>query len=59
MPEEKSAFDQSKYIQQFMHDKVVVKKVSFNREKDANLLAWLENKTFSAYVKKLIRKDMK
>lgn len=60
MPREKSGlFDQNKYIQQFMKDKITVKKVIFNKEKDADLLAWLAGKKFSTYVKDLIRKDMK
>ena len=60
MPRKKSGlFDQSKYVQQFMKDKVTVKKVSFNREKDADLIEWLKDKTFSAYVKQLIRRDIR
>lgn len=58
MPKKKSGdFDQSKYIQQFMKEKITVKKVTFNREKDADLLEWVEGKTFSGYVKDLIRRD--
>lgn len=60
MPRKKSGlFDQSKYIQQFMRENVTVKKVSFNNQNDADLLKWLSDKTFSTYVKKLIREDMK
>ena len=60
MPRIKSGlFDQSKYIQQFIKEKEVTKKVVFSKEKDADLLAWLEDKQFSPYVKELIRKDMK
>lgn len=60
MPRKKSGlFDQSKYIQQFMKEKVTVKKVSFNRKSDSDLLEWIADKTFSTYVKELIRKDMK
>ena len=60
MPRKKSGtFDQSKYIQQFMKEKVTVKKVTFNKETDADLLAWLADKRFSTYVKELIREDMK
>lgn len=60
MPRKKSGtFDQSKYIQQFMKEKVTVKKVSFNRENDADLLEWIAGKKFSTYIKELIRKDMK
>ena len=59
MPKQKSGlFDQSKYIQQYMKDNVTVKKVSFNREYDADLLEWVKDKTFSTYIKDLIREDM-
>lgn len=56
MPRMKSGtFDQSKYIQQFMKEKVTVKKVSFNKETDADLLEWLADKKFSTFVKDLLR----
>lgn len=59
MPRTKSGtFNQSKYIQQFMKEKVTVKKATFNKEADADLLAWLADKRFSTYVKELIREDM-
>ena len=59
MPRKKSGlFDQNKYIQQYMRDKVTVKKVTFNKETDADMLAWLADKKFSTYVKELIREDM-
>lgn len=60
MPRKKSGlFNQNKYIQQFMKENVTVKKVSFNNQNDADLLEWLSDKTFSTYVKQLIREDMK
>ena len=60
MPKKKSGlFDQNKYIQQYMKDNVTVKKVTFNKETDADLLAWIAGKRFSTYVKELIRMDMK
>ena len=60
MPRQKSGlFDQNKYIQKFIQEKETVKKVIFNNETDADLLAWIANKKFSAYVKNLIREDMK
>ena len=60
MPRKKSGeFDQSKYIQQFMKENVTVKRVTFNKVTDADLLAWLKDRKFSTYVKDLIRKDMK
>ena len=60
MPRKKSGlFDQNKYIQQFMKEKVTVKRVTFNKQNDADLLAWVADKKFSTYVKDLIRKDMK
>ena len=59
MPRKKSGlFDQNKYIQQFMKEKETTKRVVFNNETDADLLAWLDGKTFSTYVKELIRQDM-
>ena len=58
MPRKKTGqFDQSKYIQQFMKDKITVKKVTFNKGSDADLLEWLAGKKFSTYVKNLIRED--
>lgn len=35
------------------------KRVSFNIEKDADIIAYIKDKEFSTYVKKLIREDMK
>ena len=35
------------------------KRVSFNKEKDADIIAYIKDKEFSTYVKKLIREDMK
>lgn len=59
MPRKKSGlFDQTKYVQQYIKDNITVKKVSFNNERDADMLAWVADKTFSSYVKKLIRDDM-
>ena len=59
MPRKKSGeFDQSKYIQQFMKENVTVKRVTFNKVTDADLLAWLKDRKFSTYVKDLIREDM-
>ena len=34
------------------------KRVSFNIEKDADILFYIKDKEFSTYVKKLIRADM-
>lgn len=59
MPRKKSGlFDQNKYIQQFMKEKITVKRVTFNKESDSELLAWVAEKKFSTYVKDLIREDM-
>lgn len=59
MPRKKSGlFDQNKYIQQYMKEKETTKRVVFNNETDADLLEWLADKTFSTYVKELIRLDM-
>ena len=35
------------------------KRVSFNIEKDDDILTYIKDKEFSTYVKKLIREDMK
>lgn len=59
MPRQKTGgFDQSKYIQQFMKEKITVKKVTFNKDADSDILDWVVGKNFSGYVKSLIRADM-
>ena len=56
MPRKKSGmFDQSKYVQQYIKENVTVKKVSFNKNTESDLLEFVEGKTFSTYVKDLIR----
>jgi tRNA U54 and U55 pseudouridine synthase Pus10 len=35
-----------------------VKRASFHKEKDADILKHLKDKEFSTYIKKLIREDM-
>ena len=35
------------------------KRVSFNKTKDADIIAYIKDKEFSTYVKKLIREDMR
>lgn len=55
-PEEKSRYDQ-----QYMHDHIVRKLLSFNKDKpeDIVLLAYAESMgNFTAYIKDLIREDM-
>ena len=47
--------DRKKYYQK----KRDSKRVSFNKEKDADIIAYIKDKEFSTYVKKLIREDMK
>ena len=47
--------DRKKYYEQ----KRDTKRVSFNIEKDADIIEHLKDKEFSTYVKKLIREDMK
>lgn len=60
MPRKASGnFDQSKYIQEYMKENVTVKKVTFNKHTDADLIDWTAERAFSTYVKGLIRKDMK
>ena len=39
--------------------KRVVKPVSISNEEDADIIAYIKDKEFSTYVKKLIREDMK
>ncbi len=55
-------FDQNAYVQQYMRDNVIVKKVTFSRKKpeDMEMLRWLEvNKVnFSGLVKKIIKEKM-
>lgn len=36
-----------------------IKKVSLGMTKDADIIAYIKDKEFSTYVKKLIREDMK
>ena len=36
-----------------------IKKVSLGVKKDADIIAYIKDKEFSTYVKKLIREDMK
>ena len=36
-----------------------VGKISLNKIKDADIIAYIKDKEFSTYVKKLIREDMK
>lgn len=51
-------FNQTEYVEKYMKEKITVKKVAFSNERDAALLMWTRDKTFSRYVKQLIRKDM-
>lgn len=50
---EKQAEYQKKY-----EEKRVVKKVSFNLDKDKEILKFVENKDFSNTVKELLKKEM-
>lgn len=54
------AFDKSAYDQAYAKDHLVRKTVPLNRERDADLLAYLSTlqEPFAAYVKRLIREDM-
>lgn len=61
MPRKKSGeFDQSRYVQNYIKDNVVMKKVGFNKQHDADILDWIEGvpESFATYVKRLIRQDM-
>lgn len=53
-------FDKSAYDQEYQRKNIVIKRVPFNRqtESDRELLAWVEGRNFSGYVKGLIRDDM-
>lgn len=55
-------FNQSEYIQQYMKDNVVVKKVTFSRKRpeDMRMLRWMEDNkvNFSGLVKNMIREEM-
>ena len=63
MPRKKSGlFDQSKYIQQYIHDNVKHIKVSLNKNKpeDMQIIAWIAQQPegASGYIKRLIREDI-
>ena len=63
MPRKKTGlFDQSKYIQQYIHDNVKHIKVSLNKNKpeDMQIIAWIaqQSERASGYIKRLIREDM-
>lgn len=53
-------FDKSAYDQTYAKEHVVMKRVPFNRERDAALLSALDaqQEPFATYVKRLIREDM-
>ena len=36
-----------------------IKRASFHKEKNADIITYIKDKEFSTYVKKLIREDMK
>lgn len=56
------AFDKAKYDLDYLKQNVVLKNISFNRNKpdDMELLEWINQQSPSAngYVKNLIREDM-
>ena len=63
MPRKPSGlFDQSKYIQQYIHDNIKHIKVSLNKNKpeDMQMIAWIaqQEEGASGYIKRLIREDM-
>lgn len=37
---------------------LIQKKIDLNKNTDQDIIQWLENKTFSTYVKQLIRDDI-
>ena len=61
MPRQKGDFDQREYVNRYMHENLIQKKLYFNRrnEEDMQLLDWANgHKNFSQYIKRLIWEDM-
>lgn len=63
MPRKPSGlFDQAEYVKRYHREKVIGKKVTFNRNNpdDMVLLQWLESQPegMVSYMKRLIREDM-
>lgn len=54
--EQKSVYDQK-----FIRERCVKKTILLNREKDADIIAWLADReeSFNALIKRLIREQMK
>lgn len=54
--EQKSVYDQ-----EYIREKCVKKTVLLNRDKDSDIIAWLEGReeSFNAIVKRLIREQMR
>lgn len=49
---------QKKATAKYKARSIVQKKLDFNKTTDADILKWLEGKTFSTYIKQLIRADI-
>lgn len=43
----------------YKKENIVQKKIELNKKTDSDILAWLEDKSFSKYIKDLIREDIK
>lgn len=42
----------------YKKENVVQKKIELNKKSDADILSWIEGKSFSSYIKQLIRDDI-
>lgn len=42
----------------YKKENIVQKKIELNKKSDADILSWIEGKTFSTYIKQLIRNDI-
>ena len=42
----------------YKKENIVQKKIELNKKTDADILSWIEGKSFSSYIKQLIRNDI-
>ena len=63
MGEEKSTFDQMKYIKEYNRQHISYRKISFNDQnpEDKMIQEWIDTRkeTTSSYLKRLVKEDMK
>ena len=53
------AFDQTKYIENYLKSNIKQVRVSLNKKHDAEMIAWLDQQgNASGYIKRLIQEDM-